>query len=283
MKISLMGSRSHSNLVTRFMSSSPDMGNVVSRRNLLQILGGFLLGVPPLLEIYSRIGLSTMDASSLKLLVSPPSGSTWDEVEHATLVFHGAGGQDKYTDMLMTKLQAPRTKSTFYSSIVEWSNYSSNIFQASFNAQRIGTTAAKQLSHKAHHLKTVHLIGISVGAFAADAACRTIKSNLGKSVFVQLTLLDPFTQRGIFDTGYGARNFGDQADYFQQFLNTDDPVPSTNAPLENSVCFDITDIRPPDISFGHDWPVAYYGRKGNVGIVPQKERLRRGTVVKIES
>lgn len=281
--ISRVGNRPHCNLITRFMSSSKEMGTLVSRRNLLQFFAAFLLGVPPLLEIYSRLGLRTMD-ESLQLLESLPSGGSWDDVEHATLVFHGAGGQDVYTDMLMTKLRAPRTKSTsYYSSMVEWSNSSSNILQASFNAQRIGSTAATQLYQNAGNLKTVHLIGISVGAFAADAACQAIKSRIGESVFVQLTLLDPFTQRGIFDTGYGARNFGNDADYFQQYLNTDDPVPSTNAPLEKSVCFDITNIRPQDISFGHDWPVAYYGRKGKVGIVPPEERLRRGTLVKVES
>lgn len=134
---------------------------------------------------------------------------------------------------------------------------------------------------KATKLKSVHVIGISVGAFPADSVSAELKSRRKDSVYVQLTLLDPFTQRGIFDVNYGARKYGKSVDYFQQYLNTDDPVPSTNTPLANSVCYDITDIRPKEISFGHDWPVAYYGRKKNIGLVPQAERLPRGSVIRV--
>lgn len=30
------------------------------------------------------------------------------------------------------------------------------------------------------------------------------------------------------------------ADFFEQYLNSDDPVPSTNDPLPNSVTYDVT-------------------------------------------
>jgi hypothetical protein len=93
------------------------------------------------------------------------------------------------------------------------------------------------LIKQASNLKTIHLIGISVGSFAANAAAVECKASpKDKRPFIQLTLLDPFTQRGIFDFGYGNRVFGKSADYAQQYLNTDDPVPSTNAPLDNTVC-----------------------------------------------
>lgn len=268
----------HSRIV-RWMASPDGIGGSLTRRNIFKILGGLVLGLPPILEIYSRVG--TKDADFLFDLFAEPSIGGWDDVERATLVFHGAGGQDKYTEKLMAQLQKSPEKSS-YSSMIEWSNFSSNILQASFNGQRIGRIAATQLLERARNLKSVHLIGISVGAFAADSACNEVKASLKDSAFVQLTLLDPFTQRGIFDVGYGAREYGKRADYFQQYLNTDDPVPSTNAPLGNSVCFDITAIRPEEVSFGHDWPVAYYGEQGKVGIVPSAERLERGTIVKVE-
>lgn len=252
----------------------------LKRRNLFKVLGGLVVGFPVLLETYSRVGTKDSDFSS-DLLVPLAKGTRWEDVEHATLVFHGSGGQDKYTDKLMANLNKMPGKAS-YNSMVHWSKYSTNILQASFNGQRVGRMAATQLLKKARNLKSVHLIGISVGAFAADAACSTIKSSGKDTTFVQLTLLDPFTQRGIFDVGYGAREYGRGADYFQQYLNTDDPVPSTNSPLENSVCYDITSIRPAEISFGHDWPVAYFGDQENVGIVPPKARKERGTIIKVD-
>ena len=138
-------------------------------------------------------------------------------------------------------------------------------------------------------LKAVHLIGISVGAFAADEACAAIKSSrLGNSITCQLTLLDPFQQRGVIGTGYGNANFGKTADYAIHYLNTDDPVPSTNEPLtKHCSVVDITNLRPEKL-FGHDWPVVYYGgiekRRngaggGILGIVPEKDRLAPGTVI----
>jgi hypothetical protein len=255
------------------------MGDILSRKSFFLAIGGVVLSLPPFLEIYSRLGSKVADFPSE--LFPPPSNGSWDDVEHATLVFHGAGGQDKFTDALMAKLQS--SKKSVYSSMVEWSQFSSDTLQASFNGERIGREAAAQLMKRASNLKTIHIIGISVGAFAADAATREVKpAQKDEKPFLQLTLLDPFTQRGIFGLGYGNRVFGTSADYVEQYLNTDDPVPSTNSPLDNTVCYDITDLRPDEISFGHDWPVAYYARFGRVGLVPPEKRLARGTVIKVQ-
>jgi hypothetical protein len=269
--------RNRGDMVGRLFASSKNMGDAMSRNNFLLALGAAFVSLPALLEVYSRFGARISEGE----LFPPPQNGSWDDVEHATLVFHGAGGQDQYTDDLMSKFQS--AKKSEYSSIVEWSQSSSNFLQASFNGQRIGREAATQLIKQASNLKTIHLIGISVGSFAADAAAVECKASpKDKRPFIQLTLLDPFTQRGIFDFGYGNRVFGKSADYAQQYLNTDDPVPSTNAPLDNTVCYDITDLRPEDITFGHDWPVAYYARSGNVGLIPPEKRLDCGSVIKVE-
>lgn len=143
----------------------------------------------------------------------------------------------------------------------------------------------------------------SVGAFAADAACseyRALWSSTSTSSTssestgyprptLQLTLLDPFTQRGVLGPGYGSRNFGKSADYAQQFMNTDDPVPSTNEPCGGCAVWDVTGARERgeggngDI-FGHDWPLVYFSRywKGGVGMVPEGERKGKGAVTKLE-
>ena len=206
----------------------------------------------------------------------------------------------------MANLRAKCARSkTQYAAMIDWSALSSNILQASFSGQRVGREAARRLlerccnggnasssSKGTCNLKRVHLIGISVGAFAADEACAAIKSQLGENVTCQLTLLDPFQQRGVIGTGYGNANFGKTADYAIHYLNTDDPVPSTNAPLTKyCVVVDITKLRPEEI-FGHDWPLVYYSgiekRRGNTGgglgfgFVSEEDRLAPGTVIVAE-
>jgi hypothetical protein len=131
-----------------------------------------------------------------------------------------------------------------------------------------------------------HFIGISVGGFCANAAAASTYMTLSRmqeeekeyrppsstsylysSVDnIKLTLLDPFCGRGIFGPKYGNEHFGKYATKSIQILNTDDPVPTTNDPLPNCVCFDVTkDPRrdafvPPSGDSMHSWPLAYYAR-----------------------
>ena len=81
-------------------ASSKDAVESISRRNFFLKIGAAFASLPVLLEVYSRFG-PKIDQGDL--LQSPTSGS-WDDIEHATLVFHGSGGQDQYTDDLMKKL-----------------------------------------------------------------------------------------------------------------------------------------------------------------------------------
>jgi hypothetical protein len=108
-------------------------------------------------------------------------------------------------------------------------------------------------------------------------------SSSSPPVRLQLTLLDPFTQRGVLGVNWGTRNFGKNADYAQQFLNTDDPVPSTNEPCDNCAVWDVTGPerrkREEGDVFGHDWPLVYYTKyENNVGMVEEGDRKGRGTV-----
>ena len=290
------------------------MAATTTRRNILAGVGGTILSLPLLGEVYSRLG--SRDVASLVFgddhqtsgasASASPAGVLGDDltadVEEVTLVFHGAAGQDQYTDELMANLRAKCARKTQYVAMIDWSALSSNILQASFSGQRVGREAARRLlerccnggntsssSKGTCHLKRVHLIGISVGAFAADEACAAIKNQLGENVQCQLTLLDPFQQRGVVGTGYGNGNFGKTADYAIHYLNTDDPVPSTNEPLtKHCAVVDITKLRPEEI-FGHDWPLVYYSgiekRRQNIGggnvlgFVPEEDRLAPGTVI----
>ena len=40
--------------------------------------------------------------------------------------------------------------------------------------------------------------------------------------------------------GYGQNYFGLNVDYAEHILNTDDPVPTTNDPLQHCVVYDVT-------------------------------------------
>lgn len=256
-------------------------------------LKSLIVASPMLVEAYSRLGALFGKLPSGENFVKSPTD--WDDVRHATIVFHGAGGQDAYTDELMRRLQSERggsdTAHSSFCHIVEWSMYSTNLFQASYNGEKIGRSVASYLCEQARNLESIHLVGISVGAFAANAAADQVKnleSNVssydkqpkrGTKPYVQLTLLDPFTQRGIFGIGYGNSNFGASSDFAQQYLNTDDPVPSTNSPLQHAVCYDVTALRPDDI-FGHDWPLVYYAQSPQVGqLIPPEEQPKPGTVI----
>lgn len=206
-------------------------GSFLTRSAFFKLLGGGIFSFPLLLELYSRVGSFGVKLSQDNL--KPPDTGTWNDVEHATIVFHGAGGQDQYTDALMERLSSQSAsssdKSKYYSTMIEWSEYSSNILQASFNGAELGRQVATKLLENAPNLKTIHLIGISVGSFAADAAAGKLKAaTTEQQPYLQMTFLDPFTQKGILGLEYGNREFGSHADFAQQYLNTDDPVPSTN-------------------------------------------------------
>ena len=74
----------------------------------------------------------------------------WESLDELTLVFHGAGGTDANTDALHKVLQQQSETSTrsSYSTILDWSYFSSNILQASFNGQVIGRDVANQIMAK---------------------------------------------------------------------------------------------------------------------------------------
>jgi len=208
------------------------------------------------------------------------------------VVFHGAGGPDGYTEKLMERLGKDGIGKSKNSYFYDWSSYSTNLFKAAFNGQAVGRHVGDEIwkGIKGDKAVNVHVVGISVGAFAADAAITRIRKLIdqegleGGKVNLQLTLLDPFTQRGVFGVGWGIKNFGKNADYAQQYLNTDDPVPSTNEPCNNCAVFDVTNYGKRDKEiFGHDYPLHHYTQfVDNVGIVKEEERGEMGVVVDVQ-
>ena len=172
---------------------------------------------------------------------------------------------------------------------MDWQQFRGSVLTAAYDGEAFGETIGDILwkeSNKIHldteSLKSVHCIGISVGAFAANACARQLNhlrqqntntntnTNTGetKEPYLRLTLLDPFTSRGITGSDYGPRYFGKTADYAEQYLNTDDPVPTTNEPLPLCACWDVTgakernDFILPEGETMHCWPLVYFARYG---------------------
>jgi len=130
----------------------------------------------------------------------------------------------------------------------------------------------------------------SVGSFVAHAFTRAIKKSALKSdVYIRLSLLDPFTSKGLigvlFNAKYGQREFGKSSyvDFCEHYLNRDDQVPSTNEPLPFAVTYDVTNAKSRDLytpqpgDSMHSWPVAYLSSVWKTDIDPVRKTLRNPT------
>lgn len=188
------------------------------------------------------------------------------------VVLPGAGGPDANTARIVEALRAARGSPT----VVEynWQAAAADQLRAPHNAQRIGARLGEELAGRKEKLRSLHLVGVSVGAFLADAvATRYVAAAGADRAHVHLTLCDAFTARSVVGlarptTAFGVRTFGRSADYCECFLNTDDPVPSTSEPLQHAVTYDVTEaaarrtfVPLPGDSL-HSWPAAYYGLFG---------------------
>ena len=230
-----------------------------NRRNFIRALGGGFVSIPLALEGYARSGSLQTDVDLFDL--SKLSGRT---IQDITLIFHGAGGQDDNTEKLLKVLQNKNEPNHFVK-IVDWSIDSVDILKASIKGTKLGAEVGQQLvtfmNSNDEVPRNVHIIGISVGAFPSHQVIQEINESLDKAhrkqINLQLTLLDPFQQKAVLDVGFGKKYFGIGADYAQQILNSDDPVPFTKNSLPNCCTIDVTSLRPNEI-FGHDWPLIYY-------------------------
>ena len=230
----------------------------------LFIGGCCLAAVPCALECYSR----APPKWSLSDLPKLPNAGKEDVL---VLVLHGAGGPDANVRRISNSLQGQNTKVVEY----DWFRFVGDQLQAPYNAMRVGSHLADEILLGSHAWRSIHVVGISVGAFAADGLVKRFterrSSTAAQVAHVKLTLLDPFTARGLPgllrpSTAYGVEAFGRSADVAESVLNTDDPVPSTNLPLRHAVNFDVTasperqQFVPLEGDSLHSWPAAWYGR-----------------------
>jgi hypothetical protein len=181
------------------------------------------------------------------------------------IIFPGAGGPDRYIDSLKTNIEKSdrehRVKRDVF--VYDWLPWRGNFIRAAFDGTTVGENICRDIVSRESNegpISSLHLIGISVGSFAADACAKTYKSTSEHPGFVRETYLDPFTSKGIFGAGWGIRNFGKSADVVEDYVNCDDPVPFTSDPLSRAHTFDITKSESrkaftPDEGFSmHCWP-----------------------------
>lgn len=253
-------------------------------KQLSNVFRGLPVGIPIAIagsalaiEAYGRIPQKMLFGSNPRPL------DPFEETD-VVLIFPGAGGADENTSNLAKAIIVSDEKCGIkrHVEVYDWSPWRGNLIRASYDGQNVGKIIGKQLANEYKNVKSLHLMGVSVGAFAADSCSFTyqktlennkklLRSTISETTsappYVRLTLLDPFTQRGLFGTKYGYRLFGKAANYCEHYLNTDDPVPSTNDPISMGYVYDITSAEsrksftPLPRDNMHSWPVAYYGRQ----------------------
>lgn len=252
-------------------------------------------------SLLSITNVTSLSATSLRIprkfffTEEPPALPAFDE-DSVFVIFPGAGGPDPNIERIIEEVKES-DKQFKYKRFVycyDWSKWRGNIFNAAYNGQHVGKIVGRNLGLVGHNkkekkkqLKNIHIIGISVGAFAADSCIReykkTVKYLLNEQkqeiepAFTRVTFLDPFTSRGVIGQNYGQKHFGKRADYCENYLNTDDPVPFTNDPLPHAFTFDVTEskerelFKPLQGDSMHSWPVAFYGLNWRNTIDPRKK------------
>lgn len=254
------------------------------RRNFKLIFLLSLISLETSSEIFVRIPPEILYGSAPVPIVSIAKEDTND-----VIIFPGAGGPDRYTDQLKQNILASDKKKGIKRPVYvyDWLKWRGNFIRAAFDSQNVGRTIGTQLAEQSPKLKNIQVIGISVGAFAADSCAKAYKELAEHPGTVHLTLLDPFTSKGIFGYGWGLKNFGAGIDVVEQYMNADDQVPTTNDPVLNAYTFDVTaseDKKQFQDNY-HSWPVAYLANhwetevdgEGNI-LEPAEEKEPKGGV-----
>lgn len=214
----------------------------------------FIASIAVVLETFTRLPPQLIYRSKL------PKFPNFSDETSLLLILPGAGGPDANTEFLLHQVKSQDVHLGLKRSalVYDWSPWRGNLLRAAYDSQEVGIRIAKILLEYPQ-LKHLHIIGISVGAFAADSVSKTYKQGKGKG-HVHLTLLDPFCSKGVIPNSSGVDNFGKSADYCEHYLNTDDPVPFTNTPLRQAVVYDVTSAKaranftPLPNDNMHSWP-----------------------------
>lgn len=231
-------------------------------------------------------------ASALRPDFLPPPRLP-DDATEVTFVVSGSAGPDVYSTEIVAAMQSEsrvvlpldwRTNRRGDS----WSIFSSAL-SAGANGRQYGEAVGREIGER--HPRSVHVVAISAGAFAADSLITSAR-RADPSTYLRLTLLDGFTADGALsafqddEAAPGLISFGRDADFAEAYINTDDPVPSTSLPLQQMANYDVTGARsrasfePLAAARGdslHLWPAAYYAQVVSAMLKDEgSERPRHG-------
>ena len=165
------------------------------------------------------------------------------------LIFHGAGGPDRETDDLLERIKSQDAASNLDRAVClfdwrPWFSTGGRRNLNSYHGQEVGRKLGRCIADAAPDLQTLHVVGTSAGAWPANEVCTAyvaVAAAVARASVV-LSLTDPFTARSDrpFADPWGMRNFGKDADFAEQYLNSDDIAPSTNEPIPLCYCLDVT-------------------------------------------
>lgn len=195
--------------------------------------------------------------------VGPPSPALEVPAGTSTLVLvtHGsADADDPLLADIVTGLTA-RYRAVPGAAVrfLRWAPESDERLRAAATAVATGRQLGARLAAEPS-LRKLTLIAHSSGTFMPDAVCEALRGAGRRDVRVTMVLLDPFQIRGFVDWTWGAREHGRCADFALAVINTDDPAPATNRPLDRAFNLDVTGL-PGSAGFlpnGHYWPLQYY-------------------------
>lgn len=222
------------------------------RLRFAAVIVGSLVVLIGALEVYCRVPLEVR---------LPPLGLP--DAPAMTLIFHGSvDGDNPQFPRLVAALESKGKVVRF----VRWDPWSDTRLRAAASAERAGIAVADQLIaalEKNPHPLDLELIAHSSGAYVLDALCERLRSRARVPLKIRMVFVDPFQIYGFLDWTHGARHHGHCADSAYAIINTDDPAPATNRPIEHATNIDVThDPRRKGFDKnGHYWALEYLIRE----------------------
>lgn len=154
--------------------SSAHASGFLSRASWLQRS----LLVPPaalcLLEAYSRAPPLTPPTEAPPPLLPPGAAPAPRDL---VVVLPGAGGPDANTARIAATLRAAGGREVVE---YDWRPWKGDELRAPYDALRLGTRLGTELGRRTDQPRSVHLVGVSVGAFVADAIAKSYATTAGQ-------------------------------------------------------------------------------------------------------
>ena len=214
-----------------------------------KLIASLLLVAALGLEIYTRWP-SSAHADSLNL----PA-----DTSYAVLLFHGTGGKNE--PLLLEVAERFQEEIADQPGVVVrhyvWSPWSDNRLRAGVHGRQIGQQLGEELA-ELKNLQHIRVISHSAGAYLLTPLCEAYKAGVLTPAHLEMTYLDSMGIRGGWDYYYGYRHYGECADFSATVFNSDETVPGTNAPLEQSYSVDVTAAATRSGINGHLWPIEYF-------------------------